>query len=189
MTKDFILASGSPQRKTLLEQIGFAPKAIISADIDETPNKKEKATAYVKRMALEKALAVAILHEGNIVLAADTIVVAGATIIQKAKNNEEQEKIMQLLSGNAHRVLTAICVVSKCGKPTVRLSTTKVHMKNLSSNEIKSYVDSQEWLGCSGYKIEGSMEAFVRKINGSHSGIIGLPLFETKNLLNGAGII
>lgn len=188
MTKDFILASGSPQRKALLEQIGYMPKLIEPADINETPRKNEKASAYVKRMALEKGLHVAEKHPGEVVLACDTIVVVGAHIIQKSHSNEEQEKVMKMLSSKAHRVLSAVCVVNREGKAAVRLNTTKIHMKRLSEQEIKDYVACGEWVGCAGYKIEGSLAALVREIKGSYSGVVGLPLFETKNLLNGAGI-
>ncbi len=188
MAKDFILASGSKQRKELLEQIGYVPAQIIPADIDETPAKGEKPSAYVKRMALEKALHVAALHPGKVVLACDTVVATQAKIVQKAKNSEEQEDVMRMLSAKAHRVLSAVCVIDRQGKVSSRLSVTKVVMKRLSEEEIKSYVATNEWQGCCGYKIEGCMAAFVRRLIGSYSGVVGLPLFETKNLLNGAGI-
>lgn len=188
MLKDFILASGSKHRKRLLEQIGFEPKLIEPADIDETPHKGEKASAYVKRMAMEKALHVSELHPREVILACDTIIVAGTKIIQKSHNDEEQEKVMRLLSSKAHRVLSAVCVINRYGKATKRLNTTKIHMKSLSEEEIKSYVAGHEWVGCAGYKIEGKMDAFVRKLEGSYSGVVGLPLYETKNLLIGAGV-
>lgn len=188
MTKDFILASGSKPRKILLEQIGYEPKLIEPADIDETPRKGEKASAYVKRMALEKAKHVAEIHPNEVILACDTVVVAGTAIIQKSHTDEEQEKVMRKLSAKAHRVLSAVCVVNREGKASVRLNTTKIHMKSLSEKEIKAYVASHEWQGCAGYKIEGAMEAFVRKLEGSYSGVVGLPLYETRNLLDGAGV-
>lgn len=188
MTKNFILASGSPQRKALLEQIGYVPKLIEPADIDETPRKNEKASAYVKRMALEKGLHAAGKHPGEMVLACDTIVVAGAHIIQKSHSDEEQEQVMRLLSGKSHRVLSAVCLINKEGKAAMRLNTTKIQMKRLSEQEIKDYVASREWVGCAGYKIEGCLAGLVRQIKGSYSGVVGLPLFEAKSLLNGAGI-
>ncbi len=188
MVKNFILASSSPQRKLLLEQIGYTPKEICAADIDETEKKDEKPSAYVKRMAREKALKVSSLHEGEIVLACDTIVVCGRRLLHKAKNDEEQTQVMKALSGHAHHVLSAVCVIDAKGKISERLVDTRILMKQLTEEEIKNYVASKEWVGCSGYKIEGRMEAYVRKIIGSYSGIVGLPLYETKNLLNGAGI-
>ena len=188
MTKNFVLASGSPQRKLLLEQIDMVPSLIEAADIDETPKKDEKASAYVKRMAREKALSVARKHPGKIVLACDTIIVAGTQIIQKAHSDEEQTKVMKLISGKAHKVLSAVCVVDSKGKTRIRLSSTKILMKRMSDKEIDDYVNSKEWVGAAGYKIEGRLAAFVRKIIGSYSGVVGLPLFETRNLLVGAGI-
>lgn len=188
MTKNFVLASGSPQRKLLLEQIDMVPSLIEAADIDETPKKDEKASAYVKRMAREKALSVARKHPGKIVLACDTIIVAGTQIIKKAHSDEEQTKVMKLISGKAHKVLSAVCVVDSKGKTRIRLSSTKILMKRMSDKEIDDYVNSKEWVGAAGYKIEGRLAAFVRKIIGSYSGVVGLPLFETRNLLVGAGI-
>lgn len=187
-TKNFILASASPQRKTLLAQIGFEPKKIETADIDETPKKNEAATAYVKRMALEKALKVAENNSGEVVLAADTTIVVGTKIINKSQNDAEQEKIMRMMSGKSHRVITAVCVIGKDGKKSLKVNTTRILMKKMSEKEIKDYVKSKEWCGCCGYKIEGKMAYLVKKMIGSYSGVVGLPLYETKNLLDGAGI-
>ena len=188
MTKKFILASQSPQRKMLLSQIGFDPYKIEPADIDETPKDKEKPSQYVKRMAKEKALFVAGKHKGEVVLASDTVIVCGTKIIQKSKNNEEQQKVMEMLSGKTHKVLTGVCVVNKEGKAVVKLNTTKIKMKKMTSAEIKEYIDSKEWCGCAGYKIEGKLAGFVKQMIGSYSGVVGLPLFETRNLLIGAGV-
>lgn len=188
MVKNFILASQSPQRKMLLSQIGFEPLKIEPADIDETPEKGEKPSQYVKRMAKEKALFVANKNKGEVVLASDTIIVCGTTIIQKSKTDKEQEKVMKMLSGKTHRVLTSVCVVGKDGKAVVRLNTTKIKMKKLTQTEIKEYILSKEWCGCAGYKIEGLLAGFVKQIIGSYSGVVGLPLFEVRNLLIGAGV-
>lgn len=188
MVKDFILASQSPQRKALLAQIGFNPKMIEPADIDETPHEKEKPSQYVKRMALEKALCVAQKHQNEVVLASDTIIVSGAHIIQKAKSDNEQRKVMEMLSGKTHRVLTGVCVVAKDGKIALRLNVNKLKMKRLSAKEIDEYVASHEWQGCAGYRIEGLMGGFVEQLIGSYSGVVGLPLYEARNLLIGAGV-
>jgi septum formation protein len=187
MPKDFILASGSKQRIALLQRIGYEPKKVQPADIDETPKKGERPSVYVKRMALEKALAVAKLNPKEIVLAADTIVIEGGKIILKAADSKEQTEVMQRLSGKSHKVLTAVCVVDKKGKASLKLSTTRIIAKKMSKQEIKEYVDSKNWMGSCGYKIE-SVEYLVKKIIGSYSGVIGLPLYETKNMLNSAGI-
>ena len=150
MIKDFILASQSPQRRALLQQIGYEPKIVEPANIDETPRKNEKASQYVKRMALEKALHVAEKHKGEVVVASDTVVVRGTKIIQKAKSDDEQREVMRMLSGRAHKVLTAVCVVNREGKAAVRLNSTRIVMKKLSKKEIDDYVSSKEWVGCAG---------------------------------------
>lgn len=186
--KNFILASGSPQRKALLAQVGLSPKAIIPADIDESERKNEKPSAYVKRMAREKALSVAARFPHEIVLGADTIVVVGTKILHKSQSDEGQRLVMQLLSGKAHRVISAVCVIDANGKASVRVNSTRILMKHLSAKEIDDYVASHEWMGCCGYKIEGMLAAYVKKMVGSYSGVVGLPLYETRNLLLGVGI-
>ncbi len=188
MYKSFILASQSPQRKKLLEQINFVPEKIEPANINETPEQSEKPSQYVKRMALEKAKYVAENHKNKVILASDTILVCGTKIIQKSKTHEEQKKVMDLLSGRSHKVITAVCVINEQGKSSMRLNTTKIKMKKLSQKEISDYVESEEWLGCAGYKIEGVLGGFVQQMIGSYSGVIGLPLYETRCLLMGAGV-
>lgn len=186
--KDFVLASCSPQRIALLKQIGYEPFCIEGADIDEAPHKYEGPTAYVKRMAYEKALVVAAKHKGKVVLAGDTVVVVGKTILQKAPDAETQKKVMRMLSGKAHKVLSGVCVVSAEGKISLKCVTTRIVMKKLTEKEIEDYVATQEWVGCAGYKIEGCLAGFVKKIIGSYSSVVGLPLFEVRNMLNGVGI-
>lgn len=185
--KDFILASGSPQRRELLAQMGFIPKQIRPADIDESEKKYETATAYVKRMALEKARRIAGLFPQENILACDTVVVVGAAILHKARSEEEQTKVMEKLSGKAHRVISSVCVIAKDGRVAQRTISTRILMKKLTPTEIKAYVESHNWEGACGYKIE-DMDCYVKKIIGSYSGVIGLPLYETRNLLNGIGI-
>lgn len=186
--KNFILASGSVPRRQLLEQIGYTPKLVDPADIDETTRKFETPTAYVKRMAVEKASAVSARHPGEVVLACDTVVVVGNKVLHKSRTPEEQTAVMELLSGKAHRVLSAVCVIDGSGRLALRCVATRVIMKKLTPAEIRAYVDGREWVGCCGYKIEGELAGFVRKIIGSYSGVVGLPLYETKNLLDGAGV-
>ena len=150
MKKSFILASGSPQRKALLEQIGLIPSFIVPADIDETPYVGEKPTAYVKRMAKEKALCVAKKYPKAVVLGSDTVIVVGSKIIQKSHSDKEQEDVMRLLSGKAHKVLSAVCVVDEKGKTSVKVNSTRIIMKRLLEREIKEYVATREWCGCAG---------------------------------------
>ncbi len=187
-TQDFILASSSPQRKRLLEQIGYFPKQIISADIDERELPHEKPLVYVRRMARQKALAVAASHLGENILSADTIISVGLRIIHKAKTPEEQTAVIRLLSGRNHKVISAVCMIDKTGKISERLVVTRIAMKRMSEEEIKNYVASNEWVGVCGYKIEGLLAGFVRQMVGSFTGVVGLPLYETRNLLLGAGI-
>lgn len=186
--KDFILASGSPDRYKLLEQVGFLPKEVKPANIDETRLKHEKPLPYVKRMALEKAKAAAKENPNENVLAADTIVSAGLRIIQKSKDDAEQETVMRLLSGRNHKVISAVCLIDKNGKITQRCVTTRIAMKRLSEEEIESYISSKEWVGVCGYRIDGLLGCYVKNMVGSFSGVVGLPLYETINLLKGAGI-
>ena len=186
--KQFILASCSPHRRLLVEQIGYVPMLVESADIDETPRRLERPTEYVKRMAREKALAVAAKHPKTVILAGDTVVTSGTKILQKAADAEAQKKVMRLLSGKAHKVLSGVCVVSADGRVSVKCITTRIVMKKLTEKEIDEYVATKEWVGCAGYKIEGCLAGFVKKMTGSYSGVVGLPLFEVRNMLNGAGI-
>lgn len=186
--KDFILASGSPERHRLLQQICCEPKQIIPADIDENILPHERPLPYVCRMALQKAQKVAADYTGENILAGDTIVTVGLRIIQKSKTPEQQASVMRLLSGRNHRVISAVCLIDKNGKISQRVNTTRVAMKRLSDQEIADYVNSREWEGVCGYRIDGMLAGYVRSIIGSYSGVVGLPLFETRNLLIGAGI-
>ena len=188
IAKDFILASSSPQRKRLLEQIDFEPKEILAADIDESELAHERPLQYVRRMAYQKAKAVALLRPNENILASDTIITVGLRIIHKSKNDEEQTKVMQLLSGRNHKVISAVCLIRKDGTLTERTVTTRLSMKRMNEEEIASYVASNEWVGVCGYKIEGRLAGFVQNMVGSFTGIVGLPLYETRNLLLGAGI-
>lgn len=186
--KNFILASSSPQRIALLRQIDFEPEKICPANIDETSYPKEKPLPYVRRMALQKALHVAELNKGQNILACDTVVCVGNRIIHKSQNEDEQRKVMKLLSGRVHKVISSVCLIDKNGKVHQRTVSTRITMKRLSENELENYVKDGEWKGVCGYKIEGKMAAYVSKLVGDYSAVVGLPLCETMNLLNGAGI-
>lgn len=186
--KDFILASGSPQRIALLRQIAFEPKKIQPADIDENCLPHEAPLPYVRRMAREKAEHVAALCPNENVLACDTIVTVGQRILHKAKDADEQRKYLKLLSGRAHRVISSVCLIDKNGKISQRTVTTKIAMKVLSDEDLEEYLACGEWKGVCGYKIEGRLAGYVTRMVGSYSGVVGLPLYETMNLLKGAGI-
>jgi septum formation protein len=181
-----ILASASPRRLELLGRLGVTPDAVIPADIDEAVRKAEIPDRYALRMAVEKASAVA--EPGSLILAADTVVAAGRRILPKAESVEEARAALTLLSGRRHRVHSAVAVTDAGGRTRTRLSTSLVAFKRLSSEEIAAYLDSGEWQGkAGGYAIQGRAEALVRMLSGSHSGVMGLPLYETRALLRAAG--
>jgi septum formation protein len=181
-----ILASASPRRLDLLARIGVVPDAVQPADIDEAPLKGELPIRHAERLAAEKAAAV--VHEGALVLAADTVVAAGRRILPKAEDEDTARRCLELLSGRRHRVHSAVTLVDGDGKVRHRLSTSIVGFTRLNTNEIAAYLASGEWRGkAGGYAIQGRAEAYVRFLSGSHSGVVGLPLFETRALLIAAG--
>ena len=183
-----ILASASPRRVELLARLGVVADRIDPADINETPSKAEMPHLYARRMAAEKAEAVAARHAGGIVLAADTVVAAGRRILPKTETEAEAHMCLELLSGRRHRVLSAVTLIDRQGHAHHRLSASILTFKRLGADEIASYIASGEWHGkAGGYAIQGHAEAFVRHLAGSHSGVMGLPLYETRALLIAAG--
>ncbi len=193
-TVKLVLASASPRRLALLEQAGLKPDLLNPVDIDETPKKRETPRAYALRMASEKALAatgaplVRDLSGPVFVLTADTVVSVGRRILGKCATIEAAAQALRLLSGRAHKVLTAVALVRPDGALRKRMVETKVRFKRLSRDDIDTYLASDEWRGKAGaYAIQGRAGAFVRHINGSYSAVVGLPLYETVNLLSGNG--
>ena len=189
-----VLASGSPRRVELLRQIGIAPDAVIPSDLDETPRRSESARALAERLAREKAQASADAArrmnglEGALTLAADTVVCVGRRILPKAEIADEAEDCLRLLSGRAHRVYTGLALLTASGAKRSRLVETRVRFKRLSRPELQAYLDSGEWRGkAGGYAIQGLAGAFVIKLIGSYSNVVGLPLAETAALLAGEG--
>src|SRR6185312_11198544 len=183
-----VLASASPRRLDLLRQIGLEPAAVDPPGADETPLRAELPRAYALRMARAKLEAVAARHPDALVLAADSVVAAGRRILPKAETEMQVRECLGLLSGRRHRVLGGIAVAAK-GAVRVRLETA-VRFKRLGPREIDDYVRSGEWQGkAGGYAIQGRAAAFVAFLSGSYSNVVGLPLFETAALLNGAGFI
>jgi septum formation protein len=184
-----ILASASPRRLELLARLGLTPDAVDAAAIDETPGKTELPAPHAARMAAEKAGVVAARHPGALVLAADTVVAAGRRILPKAEDEGQARSCLTLLSGRRHRVHSAVTLIDAAGVARHRLSTSIVAFKRLSPAEIDAYVAGGEWQGkAGGYAIQGYAESFVRFLSGSHSGVVGLPLFETRALLLAAGV-
>ena len=183
-----VLASASPRRLELLARLGIVPDSVRAAEIDETPARGELPPAYACRMAAEKAAAVAALEPDALVLAADTVVAAGRRILPKTESEAEARQALGLLCGRRHRVLSAVALAAPGAEPRLRLSTTMVAFKRLSDEEMAAYIASDEWRGkAGGYAIQGRAEALIRSITGSHSGVVGLPLYETRALLRAAG--
>lgn len=181
-----VLASASPRRLQLLAQIGVVPDRVLTPDIDETPAGDELPPRYAVRLARAKAAAVP--ASGCLVLAADTVVAAGRRILPKADTEADARRCLGLLSGRRHRVLTAVVLLRPDGNRTERLVTSIVTFAHLAAPQIEAYLASAEWQGkAGGYAIQGRAAAFVRFLSGSYSNVVGLPLFETAQLLRGAG--
>ena len=181
-----ILGSSSPRRRELIARLGIEPARIAAAEIDETPRQRELPRPYAVRMAREKAEAIA--GDGAFVLAGDTVVALGRRILPKAEDEATARYCLELMSGRRHRVLSAVALKYPDGTLRARLSETIVRFKPLSAEEIDAYISGGEWHGkAGGYAIQGSAEGLIAWIGGSHSGVMGLPLFETRALLKAAG--
>lgn len=185
---ELILASASPRRRELLKQIGVEPGRVVAADIDETPLKDETPRRLVARLAEQKAAAVAAGHPGVFVLAADTIVAVGTRILGKPTDEADARRMLELMSGRAHKVLTGVALIAPDGRRGARLSETRIKFRRLSDADIEAHLAAGEWADAAGaYRIQGLAGADVAFISGSFTGVVGLPLFETKNLLTGLG--
>jgi septum formation protein len=182
-----VLASTSARRRDLLARLGVAPDRIVGPHIDESPHKAELPRAYALRLAQEKAQAVERAAD-EIVIAGDTTIALGRRILPPAETQNIQRTLLGLLSGRRHHALSAVCLIGADGKARLKLSDTVVAFKRLTAQEIERYIACGEGLGkAGGYAIQGRAESFVRFISGSHSGVVGLPLFETRALLESAG--
>ena len=183
-----VLASTSPRRLELLARLGLAPARVAAPDIDEGHHRDELGRDYVLRIAEAKAHAVTRAAD-EVILAGDTTIAAGRRILGKPGDEAELRAMLRLLSGRRHHCLSAVCVIDRSGRVRTRLSDTVVAFKPLSSAEIDAYVACGEGMGkAGGYAIQGRAEAWVRFLHGSHSGVVGLPLFETRALLAAAGV-
>jgi septum formation protein len=184
-----ILASASPRRVEILARLGVIPTLIDPADINETARKGEQPLPYARRMAAEKAAATAARHPGQFVLAADTVVACGRRILPKAESEDQARECLTLLSGRRHRVHSAVTLIGVDGSARHRVSTSVLTFKRLGEGDIAAYLASGEWSGkAGGYAIQGRAEAFVKTLTGSHSGVMGLPLYEVRALLVSAGL-
>jgi septum formation protein len=181
-----VLASASPRRLDLLRQIGIVPDEVDTADIDETPMKGELPAAHVVRLAEAKARTVAPRHQGAFILAADTAIACGRRILPKAEDEASARACLALLSGRRHRVYGGVVVVTPAGEISIRRVISQVTFKRLSEREIAAYLASGEWRGkAGGYAIQGRAAVFISWVAGSYSNVVGLPLFETAQLLAG----
>ncbi len=181
-----ILASASPRRFELLKSIGLTPHDVIPADIDESVKKAETPRAYVKRLAVEKANAVAVKHPNDIIIAADSTVAVGRRILGKPESADEARAFFRLMSGRSHNVITGVCV-AKGGLQKSVVAVTKVKFKRLTEREIELLVECNEWHDkCGGYTISGQAGAFIVGIVGSHHNVLGLPVYDTYKLVQGA---
>ncbi len=184
-----ILASASPRRLDLLRQIGFPPDRVVPPAVDETPKPGELPPALAARLAAAKADAVAADNADAVIIACDTVVARGRRALPKAETAEQARTCLSLLSGARHRVHGGLVCAAPDGRRLARLVTTQVAFKRLSETEIERYLASGEWRGkAGGYAIQGLAAAFVRALNGSYSNVVGLPLFETAQLLGGLGL-
>ena len=191
---NLVLASGSPRRLNLINQVGIKPDSLRPSDIDETPKKGELPRSLAIRLAKEKAeaavAAVARDQElaGAFILAADTVVAVGRRILPKAELLDDALQCLRLLSGRNHHVYTGVCLVTPKGVFRQRLVETRVRLKRLSNDDIEAYLSADEWQGkAGGYAVQGLASAFIVKIVGSYSNIVGLPLYETVSMLAGEG--
>jgi septum formation protein len=194
LTQRLILASGSPRRLDLLAQAGITPDKLLPMDLDETPRRAEHPRSLARRLAHEKAEAAfeSVKTDpswaGSYILAADTVVAVGRRILGKPEYLEEASSSLHLLSGRSHWVYTGLCLITPQGVSRLRVVETKVRFKRLTGEELKFYLDSGEWRGkAGGYAIQGFAGTFVQKLSGSYSAVVGLPLFETVQLLTGEG--
>lgn len=185
-----ILASASPRRLDLLARLGVVPDLIDPAELDESPHKGELPLPYARRLAAEKAAAVAVRHPGKAVLGADTVVACGRRILPKAETEAQARACLSLIAGRRHRVHSAVTLIDAQGVARHRVSTSVLTFKRLGASEVEAYIASGEWEGkAGGYAIQGQAEAFVKRLDGSHSGVMGLPLYETRALLCASGLL
>lgn len=188
-TAPFILASASPRREALLTLIGVTPDKITPADIDETPVAGESPRDLALRLAREKADAVARDNPGAYVLGSDTVVGCGRRILPKAEDEKSARACLALLSGRAHRVFSGVALAHPDKTIATRIVETRVKVRRLTTDDINEYIDSSEWDGkAGGYAIQGLFAKHIIMIIGSHPNVVGLPLYETANLLRGVGL-
>jgi septum formation protein len=194
LRQKLILASGSPRRLDLLKQVGIEPVRLMPMDLDETPKKSEHPRSLARRLSTDKARAAYAeirrdpVWNDSYIVAADTVVAVGRRILPKAEYLEEASSALHLLSGRSHWVFTGVCLITPGGTVRQKIVETKVRFKRLSGLDIESYLASGQWRGkAGGYAVQGIAGCFVQKLVGSYTNVVGLPLFETLQMLSGEG--
>ncbi|SSC65417.1 Maf-like protein [Ciceribacter selenitireducens] len=194
LRQKLILASGSPRRLDLLKQVGIEPVRLMPMDLDETPKKSEHPRSLARRLSTDKARAAYDeirrdpVWNDSYIVAADTVVAVGRRILPKAEYLEEASSALHLLSGRSHWVFTGVCLITPSGIVRQKIVETKVRFKRLSGLDIESYLASGQWRGkAGGYAVQGIAGCFVQKLVGSYTNVVGLPLFETLQMLSGEG--
>jgi septum formation protein len=183
-----VLASASPRRLDLLRQVGVEPDRVLAADIDETPLRDETPPQLALRLAVGKAKAGGEQAPEAYVIGADTVVAVGRRILGKPRDEADARRMIALLQGRAHRVLTGVAVRAPDGRLSSRLSETRLRFKRLPTAQIEAFLQTGEWRGVAGgYRIQGRAAGFTLELQGSYSGVVGLPLYETLALLEGLG--
>jgi len=185
-----VLASASPRRRELLARLGLTPARVVATDLDESPRPGELPRDHAVRLAADKARAAAAQAAGAAVLAGDTVVAVGRRILPKAEDAATARRCLTLLSGRRHRVWSAVALLTPDGHLRQAVSETVLRFKRLEEHEIAAYLAGGEWHGkAGGYALQGSAEGFCAWLSGSHSGVVGLPLYETRRLLVAAGLL
>lgn len=181
-----VLASASPRRLALLSQIGIVPDRVLTPRIDETPLPGELPRLLARRVARAKAAAA--VAPSAAVLAADTVVAVGRRILAKPETRQQAQVFLGLLSGRRHRVVTMVVLQGPGDRRSERLVESTVAFARLTDRQLDAYLDSGEWQGkAGGYAIQGRAASFIRFLSGSYSNVMGLPLFETAQMLRGIG--
>jgi septum formation protein len=192
MKLPIILASESPARLKLLAKIGITPDKVLPANINETELPGELPRKLADRLAFEKASSIAAIVDSGIIIGADTVPVAGRRIMRKARHADDIRTSLKLLSNRRHQIYTAVCVIKKTPDGTkISRNTVKsiIKFKKLTPPEIEFYCSLGEGIGkAGGYTVDGYAECFISFISGSFSNIIGLPLYETTNMLGSMGV-
>ena len=183
-----VLASASPRRAELLRAAGI-PFEVAAADVDERQHDGEAPGAYVQRLAVAKATAVAATRPGRVVLGADTTVVVDGEVLGKPRDPAEAASMLRRLSGRSHRVLTGVCLIGPDAEAGPAVASTTVEFRPLTDLEIEQYVASGEPMDKAGaYAIQGGAGAFVTRVDGDYDNVVGLPVALVQAMCRGAGI-